>query len=262
MQEEKKHAKLAKKQAKKDAKKASEPAVPDYFKERAVLWSTLKKKYNEQLAANATQTIKIGLADGTVVDGTAGKTTPLEVAQGIGSGLASDSIVAKVNDVLWDMERPLEADCEIDLLKFEEPEAKQTFWYSTACLLGEALERVYGVESNGLLCGVGVIDKGFYADIHLKEGAVDLAVVQQRLEKIFLNKAPFEQIEASKEDALQLFAYNLFQKRLIEASTTERIGIYRSGQAIGVKSHTNVRHPKKIKVYKLMKVMIVMTIVN
>lgn len=206
------------------------------------------------MAAKPEQSIKITLPDGQIIDGLAFKTTPFAVAQGISGALASETTVAKVNDKLWALERPLEADSEIELLKYDEAEAKATFWLSAACLLGEALERAYGVYADGLLCGIGALDKGFYADVHMKEGTADLATVQERLDKILSIKTKFEYIEASKGDALELFAYNKFQQRLIEATPADRVVVYRSGNAIGVTSQPLLRHGKKIKAFKLLKV--------
>jgi len=37
-------------------------------------------------------------------------------------GLADNSIVAKVNGVLWDLDRPLEEDCTVELLNFNDEE--------------------------------------------------------------------------------------------------------------------------------------------
>lgn len=41
--------------------------------------------------------------------------------------------------------RPLEGDCEIKLLTFDDPEGKETFWHSSAHILGQSLEREFGV---------------------------------------------------------------------------------------------------------------------
>ena len=45
---------------------------------------------------------------------------------------------------------------------------KYVFWHSTAHVLGEAMERVYG----GCLCYGPPIDEGFYYDMHLEDGQV------------------------------------------------------------------------------------------
>ena len=42
-------------------------------------------------------------------------------------GLADNTVIAKVNDVLWDLDRPLEQDASLQLLKFEDKDGKSTF---------------------------------------------------------------------------------------------------------------------------------------
>lgn len=39
-------------------------------------------------------------------------------------GLADNTVIAKVNKVVWDLDRPLEEDCSLELLKFEDEEAQ------------------------------------------------------------------------------------------------------------------------------------------
>jgi threonyl-tRNA synthetase len=45
---------------------------------------------------------------------------------------------------LWDMHRPFEGSCVLKLLKFDDEEGKMVFWHSSAHVLGEVLERVFG----------------------------------------------------------------------------------------------------------------------
>lgn len=39
-------------------------------------------------------------------------------------GLASNAVIAKVNGELWDLDRPLEGDCTLELLTFDDQEAQ------------------------------------------------------------------------------------------------------------------------------------------
>ncbi len=73
-------------------------------------------------------------------------------------------MIAKVGDELWDMERPLEKDSDLKLLKFDDEEGKYVFWHSTAHIMGEAMELSYG----GCLCYGPPIESGFYYDMYLE----------------------------------------------------------------------------------------------
>lgn len=44
-------------------------------------------------------------------------------------GLADNTVIAKVNQVVWDLDRPLEEDCTLELLKFEDEEAQAVSFY-------------------------------------------------------------------------------------------------------------------------------------
>lgn len=79
-------------------------------------------------------------------------------------GLAEHTVISKVNDELWDLDRPLEGDCNLKLLKFDDEEGKYVFWHSTAHLMGEAMELAYG----GCLCYGPPIENGFYYDMYLE----------------------------------------------------------------------------------------------
>jgi threonyl-tRNA synthetase len=77
------------------------------------------------------------LPDGAVKEGKKWITTPMDIAKEISSGLAASCLIAQVDGVLWDMGRPLEGDCELKLFKFDSNEGRDTFWHSSAHILGE-----------------------------------------------------------------------------------------------------------------------------
>lgn len=45
-------------------------------------------------------------------------------------GLADNTVISKVNNVVWDLDRPLEEDCSLQLLKFDDEEAQAVSLYS------------------------------------------------------------------------------------------------------------------------------------
>lgn len=65
--------------------------------------------------------IEITLPDGTVKEGTSYETSPMAIALGISKGLAERIVIAQVNGDLWDLDRPLEESCKLELLDFEHP---------------------------------------------------------------------------------------------------------------------------------------------
>lgn len=228
---------------------------PAYIQERLDLWDRLKKEYDESVVARAAEKtpIKITLPDGKVVDGEAWSTTPYEVARGISQGLADNTVVAKVNDQVWDLDRPFEEDSSLKLLKFDDPDGQYVFWHSSAHILGEAMERHYG----GCLCYGPPIEDGFYYDMHLEERVVsphDYPQVDTVIKKIIKEKQPFERLEMKKEDLLKMFRYNKFKVRLLqERVTTPTTTVYRCGPLIDLCRGPHVRHTGKVKAIKVTK---------
>jgi len=64
---------------------------------------------------------------------------------------------------LYDLSRPLEGDCTLDILTFDDPLGKQVFWHSSAHILGEALEQDFGCH----LCIGPPLQSGFYYDAYM-----------------------------------------------------------------------------------------------
>jgi len=226
---------------------------PSYIQERLTMWDRLKAEYVAELEAKTPQPIKITLPDGKVVDGQAWRTTPYQVAQGISQGLADNVVVAKINDTVWDLDRPLEGDCNLLFLKFDDEEGQQVFWHSSAHVLGEALERVYG----GHLCYGPPISTGFYYDMFISNEQVsgtDFPVIDNISKSIIKEKQPFERLEMKKEDLLEMFKYNEFKVRILnEKVTTPTTTVYRCGPLIDLCRGPHVRHTGKIKAMQVTK---------
>lgn len=76
------------------------------------------------MLGQAHQEIHVTLPDGTTKTGTSWETSPLDIAKEISKSLSERVVIAKVDGVLWDLERPLEGSCKVELLDFEHPEGQ------------------------------------------------------------------------------------------------------------------------------------------
>lgn len=226
---------------------------PEFIEFRQKMWDRLKKEYDEWVSAQAPQSIQITLPDGKKVEGLSWRTTPYEVAKSISQGLADSVVIAKVNGDVWDLDRPLEADCELRLVKFDDPDGQYVFWHSSAHILGEAMERHYG----GHLCYGPPVDEGFYYDMYLEDRSVtphDFPHLESLVKKIINEKQPFERLEMKKEDLLTMFAYNKFKQRIInEKIDTPTTTVYKCGPLIDLCRGPHVRHTGKIKAMQVTK---------
>ena len=113
----------------------------EFIQHRIKVFESIYKEQCEARDKLENETIKIKLPDGSIKEGYKLKTTPLQIAEGISKGLAKAVIVAKVNGELWDLTRPLESDCDLILLKWDDDDAKQVFWHSSSHVLGQSMER-------------------------------------------------------------------------------------------------------------------------
>ncbi|MCC8071423.1 MAG: threonine--tRNA ligase [Bacteroidales bacterium] len=132
-------------------------------------------------------------------------TTPLEIAQSISPRLAKDVLAATVNEQEWDLSRPITADAELRLFKWDDPEGKHAFWHSSAHLLAEALQELYP----GVKFGIGpAIENGFYYDIDPGEHSItaaDFEKIEKKMLELAREKQEIVRRDISKADALEAF---------------------------------------------------------
>jgi len=230
-----------------------------YIQHRIDVWDRLIKKHKEELATQPKKAIKIELPDGTIKDGKAFETTPMDIAVGISKGLADSVVVAKLiykekveslkqvvaadaesdeeeddeHSVLWDVTRPLEGSCRMELLKFDSPQGQDVFWHSSAHILGQAMENQYGCH---LTIGPA-LDSGFYYDGFFgskKLGAEDFETLKKVMMEISKANQPYERCVLTKEEALELFSENPFKVQLITNKVPDGslTSCYRSGPLV------------------------------
>ena len=148
--------------------------------------------------------------------------------------------------------------------------AQQVFWHSTAHVLGEAAERIYG----GHLCYGPPIKDGFYYDIYIcnechpdvnkensdKQQSNDVYVPPNTVSKAHFNtieslmkticneRQPFERLLLSKQELIDLLSYNKFKVRIINERIQEDFTTaYRCGTLIDLCRGPHVRNTGYIK---------------
>ncbi|XP_058606554.1 threonine--tRNA ligase 1, cytoplasmic isoform X2 [Onychostoma macrolepis] len=266
-QKEKNHAKNAapsrsntsdapEKNKKKEKVKAELDPGPVFVSERLQLYERLKKESDALLAERAAggHSISVQLPDGQTLRATAWVSSPYHLACSISQGLADSCVIARVNGELWDLDRPLETDCSLELLRFDHEDAQAVYWHSSAHVLGEAMERFYG----GCLCYGPPIENGFYYDMFLdgQKGvsSSEFGDLENICRSIMKDKQPFERLEISKETLLEMFKYNKFKCRILnEKVSTPTTTVYRCGPLIDLCRGPHVRHTGKIKALKIYK---------
>ncbi len=129
----------------------------------------------------------------------------IEIAKSISPRLAADVLAVMVDGKVVDLERPIENDATVRLLKWEDDEAKKVFWHSSSHLMAQALEELYP----GIKFGIGpAIETGFYYDVDLGERTLaeaDLKVIENKMIELARGKEHFVRQDISKSEAMKRY---------------------------------------------------------
>lgn len=108
----------------------------------------------------------------------------------------------------------------------------QTFWHSSAHLLGQALELEYGVD---LTIGPS-LEEGFYYDCFMGDRALgesDKEKIEKRIESAIKDNQKFERVVVTREEALAMFVENKFKTEIISNLPADAvITLYRVGPMV------------------------------
>ncbi len=149
--------------------------------------------------------VKITFPDGSVREYHEG-ITGLEIAESLSQRLAQEVLACSVNGEIIELNRPITTDATIKLHKWEDEEAKHSYWHTSAHLLAEALQELYP----NIQFGIGpAIENGFYYDVDPGEGVTikesDLPAIEKKMEELAHKGEPLIRREISKADALKTF---------------------------------------------------------
>ncbi|KAJ3971179.1 hypothetical protein EV361DRAFT_991222 [Lentinula raphanica] len=234
---------------------------PDFFAHRISLFEQLKAEYDEEVKSKPREEITITLPDGAQRKGTSWETSPMDIAKGINTSLSERVVIAKVDGELYDLERPLEKSCKLELLDFEDKEGacqilycQKVFWHSSAHVLGEATERHYGCH----LCLGPPTDDGFFYEMGIQDRYVsntDYPALEKVSEMAIKEKQKFERLVVSKENLLKMFHYNKYKQYLIETKVPDGTSttVYRCGPMIDLCVGPHIPHTGKIKAFMITK---------
>ncbi|EXJ67032.1 threonyl-tRNA synthetase [Cladophialophora psammophila CBS 110553] len=234
-------------------------ALPDFILERNELFDQLKKQRNQELANRDKPPIEIKLAPApgqeTIVEGKAWETTPGHLLKNLPKERAGQVVVAKVDDQLWDLDRPLEKDSKVSYLTFDDPEGRDVFWHSSAHVLGECAEHEYGCRlSHG-----PPTPMGFFYDMALEPGKAvreaEWPSLENRAKKFAKDKQAFERLEVSKDNLRKMFGYSKYKMHYIEKFVPdgESSTVYRNGTLVDLCQGPHIQNTRKIESFKIMK---------
>ena len=127
--------------------------------------------------------------------------SPAEIAKSIGMGLYKSVCAARVNNEVKDLRTPLNEDCKLELLTFDDPDGKHAFWHSASHVLAQAVKRLYPNAK----CAIGpAIENGFYYDFDVEKpfSNEDLQKIKAEMKKIVKSGLEIERFELPPEEAV------------------------------------------------------------
>ena len=188
--------------------------------------------------------------------------TGYEIAKSISPRLAEEVLAVAVKPatdttvgkgVTYDLNRPIEEDSSIVLLKWDDDEGKRVFWHSSSHLMAEALEDIFP----GVKFGIGpAIENGFYYDVDLGGRQItdaDFAKIEKRMLELAREKQEFVRKDVSKADALKHFEEtgDKYKCELISELADGTITYYTNGHFTDLCRGPHLRSTEVIKAVKL-----------
>jgi threonyl-tRNA synthetase len=197
--------------------------------------------------------LKIELPDGTVKQVAVGS-TPLDIARSIGEGLAKQSVAARFNGELFDLQRPLPADGKLALITLNSKEGLDVYRHSAAHLMAHAVKTLFGKQ---VQVTIGpAIENGFYYDFYSPEHTFspdEFAIIEKKMEEIAACDLPIVREEISSVEAVKLFREmgEDYKVELIEDLAVPSVSLYRQGDFVDLCRGPHIPSTGLLKAFKL-----------
>ncbi len=179
--------------------------------------------------------------------------TPYQIAESISAGLARVACAAKIDGKGCDLRTPIENDCTVEILTFDDPYGKKAFWHSTSHVLAQAVKRLF--PDVKLTIGPA-IDEGFYYDFDSEEPFTPdvLEKLEAEMKKIVKENEKIERFTLPREEAIAFMKERNepYKVELIEdLPEGEVISFYRQGEFVDLCAGPHLMSTGTIKAFKL-----------
>lgn len=199
--------------------------------------------------------VKIVLKDGSFREVDKG-TTVLDIAKQISEGLARMAVGGEIDGNLVDLSYPVEKDCQLSILRFEDEDGKEFFRHTSSHILAQAVKRLYP----GTKLAIGpAIDNGFYYDFDSEHKFTpeDLEKIEKEMEKIAKEDLSLERFELPRNEAIAFMEEKNedYKVELIQDLPEDvTISFYKQGDFVDLCAGPHVPSTGKIKAMKLLSI--------
>lgn len=193
--------------------------------------------------------MKIKLQNGKEID-VLPQETGLDIAKKISLSLAKKAVAYKLDDEVYDLNRPIQHDGLLQIILPGDKESYDVLNHSTSHLMAQAITHLYPDAKFGF--GPS-IEEGFYYDVDFSTPITDadLTKIEKEMHKIASSSLPIVREEVSKDKALEIFKDNPYKIELINGIKGQ-ISLYRQGDFVDLCAGPHVEKTSQIKHFKLL----------
>ena len=157
-----------------------------------------------------------------------------EIASNISRNLARDAVAVRVNDRLWDLTRPIDADARIEIVTRDSADGTELLRHDAAHVLAEAVKELW--PDTQVTIGPA-IENGFYYDFARSDPFTpeDLERIEARMREIVDRDEPIVREVWKRRDAIEFFRAQgeEYKAQIIEdIPANEDLTLYRQGDFI------------------------------
>jgi threonyl-tRNA synthetase len=201
--------------------------------------------------------VDLRLPDQTVLSHPEG-VTGLEVARGVGPGLARAAVAVKVNGEQRDLSRPIESGGDFEVVTLDSDEGLNILRHSSAHVMAQAVLDLFP----GSTFAIGPsIEDGFYYDFDVEDPFTpeDLEKIEARMGEIIAEDQPFEREAMGRDEALELFSQHKFKVEIIEnvdpgeVSAGDEVTVYRNRDFADLCRGPHVPSTGRIPAFKVLR---------
>ena len=178
----------------------------------------------------------------------------LDIAGAISNGLKKATLCCEIDGERADAFRPIEKDCTLKLLTFEDENGRWAYRHTGAHILAQAVKRLWPEVK--LAIGPAIAD-GFYYDFDSEHtfSPDDFKAIEKEMERIVSENHKLERFELPREEAIAFMKEKgePYKVELIEdLPEDETISFYRQGEFVDLCAGPHVASTGKVKNIKIM----------
>ena len=177
----------------------------------------------------------------------------LDIAGQLSQDLKKQAICARVDGEIQELWKPIDRDCTLEILTFDDDDAKRVLRHTASHVLAQAVKKL---RPEAKLAIGPAIDNGFYYDFDVDEPFTPefLTAVEKEMKKIVQKNDRLERFELPREEAIKFMEEKgePYKVELIRDLPQDAvISFYKQGDFTDLCAGPHVPSTGKVKAFKL-----------